>query len=259
MRFSGQATERKGYANIEDWYLGDSGQYLLGEIEARLDPILATTFGYYALQLGCPGLAGQLQKACRVKHCFTLGESGPAAQIQASPSMLPIASDSVDLVILMHHLSNNSEPHAILREVFRILIPEGKLVIIDFNPVSLWGLRHGLQSWLEKIPFKGHFYTAKRIDDWMRLLGFDQHRLFRVGYQPPILKPRLVRHLGWLEKGMRNWMPLFGTLNLMVYSKSISPMTPVRHRWVTRKLIPAKVARPSVGRGMKYDPKNQGL
>ena len=253
MRFSGQATEAKGFANIEDWYRSETGHYLLGELEARLNPILATTFGYYSLQLGCTGLAKHLQKSCRVKHQFTLGEDEGAAHTQASPSMLPIASDSVDLVVLMHHLSNTSEPHALLREVFRILIPEGKLVIIDFNPVSLWGLRHFLQSWLEHVPFKGHFFSAKRIDDWMRLLGFDQNRLYRVGYQPPIQKPGLLRHLSWLEKGMRNWLPLFGALNLMVYSKSISPMTPVRHRWVTRKLLPAKIARPSVGRNMKYD------
>ncbi len=253
MRFSKQTTESKGFANIEDWYLSETGQYLLEELEARLTPILATTFGYYSLQVGCAGLAGRLQQGCRVKRQFTLGETGQATNIEASPSMLPIASDSVDLVILMHHLSDTNEPHAILREAFRVLIPEGKLVIIDFNPKSLWGLRHFFQSWLEHVPFKGHFYTAKRIDDWMRLLGFDQSRLYRVGYLPPIQKPAIVRHLSWLEKGMRNWLPLFGALNLMVYSKNISPLTPVRHRWVTRKLLPAKVARPSVGRNMKYD------
>ena len=253
MRFSGQSAESKGFATIEEWYLGETGQYLFAELEARVSPVLATTFGYYSLQLGCEGLAAALQESCRVKHQFTLGEIDRAAQIQANPSMLPIASDSVDLVILMHHLSNSNEPHAILREVFRVLIPEGKLVIIDFNPISLWGLRHFFQSWLEHVPFNGHFFTAKRIDDWMRLLGFDQHHHIRVGYQPPIQKPGLIRHLSWLEKGMRKWLPVFGALNLMVYSKSISPLTPVRHRWVTRKLLPAKIARPSVGRGMKYD------
>lgn len=253
MRFSGQATEAKGFADIEGWYQSETGHYLLGELESVLNPVLATTFGYYSLQVGCASLARELQHACRVKHQFTLGESADNAQIQASPSMLPVASDSVDLVILMHHLSNTNEPHAVLREVFRILIPEGKLVIVDFNPVSLWGFRHLLQSWLEKVPFKGHFYTAKRIDDWMRLLGFEQHRHYRVGYQPPIQKPGLVRHMSWLEKGMRRWLPVFGTLNVMVYNKSISPMTPSRHRWVTRKLLPAKIARPSVGRNMKYD------
>ena len=253
MRFSGQPTETKGFADIEAWYGSETGQYLLAELETTLNPILATTFGYYSLQIGCSGLAPRIHESCRIKHQFTLAEWDQSAQIQANPSMLPIASDSVDLVVLMHHLSNTSEPHAILREAFRILIPEGKLVIIDFNPISLWGLRHFFQSWLEHVPFKGHYFTAKRVDDWMRLLGFDKNRVHRVGYLPPIQKPSVTRHLGWLEKGMRNWFPRFGALNLLVYSKSVSPLTPVRHRWVTRKLIPAKIARPSVGRHMKYD------
>lgn len=253
MRFWRQTTESKGFARIDDWYLGESGQYMLNELEERITPILSTTFGYYSLQIGCPGIASRLQESCRVKHQFTLDEPGLPARVHANPSMLPIASDSVDLVILMHHLSNTSEPHAVLREAFRVLIPEGKLIIIDFNPTSLWGLRNFFQSWLEHVPFKGHFYTARRIDDWMRLLGFDQDRFHRVGYLPPIQKSSITRHLSWLEKGTRNWLPMLGALNLLVYSKNISPLTPVRHRWVTRKILPGKIARPSVGRGMKYD------
>ncbi len=252
MRFIRQTTESKGFANINEWYLSRTGQYLFKELEEKINPLLATTFGYYSLQIGCPGLAAQLQQCCRVKYQFTLGETVSQTQVHANPSMLPIASDSVDLVILMHHLSNTSEPHAMLREAFRIMIPEAKLIIIDFNPISLWGLRHFFQSWLEHVPFKGHFYTAKRIDDWMRLLGFEQCRQFRVGYMPPIQKPSITRHLSWLEKGIRNWFPIFGALNLLVYSKSISPLTPVRHRWVTRKILPGKFVRPSVGRNMKY-------
>ena len=239
--------------NIDDWYLSETGQYLLKELGEKISPILSTTFGYYSLQIGCTGSAAQLQDSCRVKHLVTLDDRGCGAEIRATPSMLPIATDSVDLVILMHHLSNTDEPHAVLREAFRILIPEGKLIIIDFNPVSLWGLRHFLQGWLEYVPFNGHFYTAKRIDDWMRLLGFDQLGHHRIGYLPPIQKTSVTRHLSWLEKGTRKWLPLLGALNLLVYSKSISPLTPVRHRWVTRKLLQGKVPRPSVGRGMKYD------
>jgi len=253
MRFWGQTTESKGFANIDDWYLSETGQYLLGELTDRISPLLATTFGYYSLQIGCSGVAESLQDSCRVKHRFTLDDLGSQAEVRANPSMLPIASDSVDLVILMHHLSNTSEPHAVLREAFRILIPEGKLIIIDFNPMSLWGLRHFFQSWLERVPFKGHYFTARRIDDWMRLLGFDQYRHYRIGYLPPLQKASITRHLTWLEKGTKNWLPIFGALNLLVYSKSISPLTPVRHRWVARKILPGKIVRPSVGRDMKYD------
>jgi SAM-dependent methyltransferase len=253
MRFWPQATEKKRFAAIDDWYLGETGQILFSELEERISPILSTTFGYYSLQIGCPAMAERLLQSCRVKHQFTLDDLESTAKVQANPSMLPVASDSVDLVVLMHHLSNTSEPHAVLREAFRILIPEGKLIIIDFNPMSLWGIRNFFQSWLEHVPFKGHFYTAGRIDDWMRLLGFDQDRCFRVGYLPPIQKLSITRHLTWLEKGTRSWLPGLGALNLLVYSKNISPLTPVRHRWVTRKILPGKVVRPSVGRNMKYD------
>ena len=253
MRFWRQATEKKGFANIDEWYQSETGQYLFAELVDRISPLLATTFGYYSLQVGCAGLASKLQESCRIKHQFTLDDPESMAQIRSNTSMLPVASDSVDLVILMHHLSNTSEPHAILREAFRILIPEGKLVIIDFNPMSLWGLRYLVQSWLEHVPFNGHYYTARRIDDWMRLLVFDQEKHYRVGYMPPIQKPSITRHLGWLEKGTRNWLPVLGALNLLVYTKNISPLTPVRHRWVTRKILPGNIARPTVGRNMKYD------
>lgn len=253
MRFDRQGPESKRFASIDDWYLAETGQHLFEELEARINPILSTTFGYYSLQIGCQGMAASLQQSCRIKHQFTLDELASGAKIRANPSMLPVASDSIDLVILMHHLSNTGEPHAVLREAFRVLIPEGKLVIIDFNPVSLWGLRHACQSWLDHVPFTGHLYTARRIDDWMRLLGFDQYRHIRVGYLPPIQRPSVIRHLGWLEKSMRTVSPLLGALNLMVYTKNIAPLTPVRHRWVARKILPGNMARPSVGRSMKYD------
>ena len=87
----------------------------------------------------------------------------------------------------------------------------------------------------------------------MKLLGFDQQRLYRVGYILPIQHLALTRHLSWLEKGLKSWIKISTALNVLVFSKNLLPMTPVRQRWVTRKLLPGKVARPSVGRGMKYD------
>ncbi len=251
MRFWKPTQKAQVIANIDEWYDTETGQHLLSDLERFLAPVLSTSFGYYSLQIGCSSLSARLLENCRVKHQFSIGSLEAKAQIGATPSMLPIASDSVDLVILMHHLSNTREPHAVLREAFRILIPEGRLVIIDFNPLSLWGLRYFFQSWLDHPPFNGHYYTARRIDDWMRLLGFDQHRHERVGYAPPILQPSVTKHLSWLEKGTSRWLPVLSALNLMVYHKSISPMTPVRHRWATRRILPAKIARPTAGRGMR--------
>lgn len=238
---------------ISQWYQTPLGDILFSELKSRLDPVLATTFGYYSIQIGCAPNAQTLLEPCRVRYHFNLDANSNSLDVNAHPALLPIASDSVDLVILMHHLSHTKEPHAILREAFRVLIPEGKLIIIDFNPISFWGLRHFFQSWLEIIPWSGHFYTARRITDWMKLLGFDKQQRLQVGYMLPIHHAGLIRKLSWLEKGMKSWLPFSSALNVLVYNKNICPMTPVRHRWVARKLLPGKVARPLVGRGMKYD------
>ncbi len=243
----------KRYKNIDEWYQRPLGQQLFGDLKTQLDPVLATTFGYHALLIGCTSQAGRLLESCRVKRHFSIDNEIAGVDLQAYPSLLPVASDSVDLVVLMHHLSNTTEPHAILREASRVLIPEGKLIIVDFNPLSLWGVRHFFQSWLEQVPWSGHYYTARRLTDWMQLLGFDLQKHYRVGYMPPIHHGSVTRRLSWLEKGLKNWFRFSGALNLLVFDKNIAPMTPVRHRWVARKLLAGKIARPSVGRGMKYD------
>jgi len=247
---------KKRFSSMSDWYQTALGQFLLDELREKLEPVLSTSFGYYSIQIGCASESERLLKPCRVKRHFKLDKVVTGTDVCARSAFLPIANDSVDLVVLMHHLSATPEPHALLREVSRILIPQGKLIIIDFNPMSLWGLRHFFQSWLEQIPWSGHYFTAARLSDWMQLLGFDLQKHLKVGYLPPIQQPRVLRHLSWLEKGMRNWIKFSSALNVLVYDKNIIPITPVRQRWVARKILPGKVAsRPTVGRGMKYDKK----
>ena len=243
---------KKRYTSISDWYQTELGQFLLDELTEKLDPVLSTSFGYYSLQIGCAAESRSLLRSCRVRHHFNLDRHMLNTDICSHPGLLPISNDSVDLVILMHQLSTTDEPHALLREVSRVMIPQGKLVVIDFNPLSLWGLRHFFQSWLEQVPWSGHYFSASRLTDWMQLLGFDLQKQIKVGYLPPIQQPGVLKHLSWLEKGMRNWLKFSSALNVLVFEKNMVPLTRVRARWITRKILPAKVAtRPTAGRGMK--------
>jgi len=155
----------------------------------------------------------------------------------------------------MHALSQSSDPHAILREVDRILIQDGKLVIIDFNPVSLWGVRHLFQSWLDDAPWAGHFYTARRLDDWVSLLGFEQLHHYQCGHMLPLNYQKLIDKSHILSKFMQRWLAFSSALNVLVFEKNTIPLTPVRKQWVKRQILPPKVARPSVGRDMKYERK----
>lgn len=241
------------YESIDDWYASELGERLLSELEAEVEPVLATSFGYYAVHLGCVSMAERFQHHCRVRHYFTLSETAGAAGIQGKSYSLPIATDSVDLVVIAHDLSTSHDPHAILREAYRILIPNGKLIIVDFNPMSAWGIRRSFQVIGHNAPWQGHYYTASRLRDWMGLLGLDKRQCRSVGYLLPIRRASMARHFNWVERLMRRWVGFSGALNLLVYQKNITPLTPVRHRWRRRKLIQGGLPKPSVGRDMKYD------
>ena len=246
--------------SLSEWYRSDLGHYLSGRIAETMDGVLSTCFGYYALYLGCAEPAPTIMRGNRIKRLFLLGQEMPdadpgqaALDARIDYAALPIASDSSDLVVLAHALSQTAQPHALLREAHRVLIPDGKLVIIDFNPVSLWGLRHLFQSWLEDAPWAGHYYTARRLKDWASLLGFEllQHR--RTGHILPLGFSALIRRSRLFSKFSGRWLDFSGAVNLLVFEKATIPLTPVRsRRWVSPRLLGPKVARPSVGRGMKY-------
>ncbi len=238
---------------LNRWYQTPLGQYLLSQVKIRLDPVLSTSFGYYAVQLGGEELGVELMQGCRINHLFRMGQGSNAQDVLTDSDSLPVASDSIDMVILMHSLSLAQDPHAILREVNRVLIPDGKLIIIDFNPVSLWGLRHFLQSWLDDPPWAGHFYTAGRLKDWVSLLGFEQLHHFKCGYVLPVNYQRLISQSRIFSKFSERWLKFSAALNVMVFEKNTIPLTPVRKRWVKRQVLSPGVARPTLGRDMKYD------
>jgi SAM-dependent methyltransferase len=238
---------------LNRWYQTPLGQYLLQQVKKSLDPVLSTSFGYYAVQLGCEDLSAELMQDCRINHVFRMGQGPDTQDVLIDSSSLPVSSDSIDMVVLMHTLSLAKDPHAILREVNRVLIPDGKLIIIDFNPISLWGFRHLLQSWLDEAPWAGHYYTAGRLKDWVNLLGFDQLHHFKCGYVLPINYQNLILRSRIFSKFSERWLKFSAALNIMVFEKNTIPLTPVRKRWVKRQVLTPGVARPTLGRDMKYD------
>ena len=58
-----------------------------------------------------------------------------------SPRPCRFPNASLDLLVLPHTLELSVDPHMALREVERVLVPEGRVVIAGLNPLSLWGLR----------------------------------------------------------------------------------------------------------------------
>src|SRR5689334_12331066 len=135
---------------LRQWFQTPLGQYLLEKERAYLDDVTPDIFGYHALQLGMTEV--DFLRASRIAHRMRVAASGEP-DLYAKCHELPIATQSVDLVILPHVLEFADEPHQILREVDRVMMPEGRLVIVGFNPWSLWGLRSAMGFSRDRYPW----------------------------------------------------------------------------------------------------------
>ncbi len=149
---------------LHDWFETPLGQYLLEKERAYLDDVTPDVFGFHALQLGVPEV--DLMRASRIAHRLRIA-AHDHPDVFAKSHELPIATQSIDMVVLPHALEFAADPHGILREVDRVMMPEGRLVIVGFNPWSLWGLRSGIGLSRNEYPWNGNFVSLLRVKDWL--------------------------------------------------------------------------------------------
>jgi SAM-dependent methyltransferase len=101
-----------------------------------------------------------------------LGHEG-ARKIRAKAYHLPLQSNSVDMIILPHILEFDAYRFQTMREVERVLKPEGVVVIMNFNPLSLWVRYQYLWDKRLADSWRGHFISRHRVIDWLKLLNFE--------------------------------------------------------------------------------------
>jgi SAM-dependent methyltransferase len=159
------------------WYQTPRGK-LLQQLEADyLRRSITVSCQQVVLQIGGLGWENEfvdcsLYQSYTVLDAKKLGYS-MARKVQARSHHLPLQSDSVDMVILPHLLEFDAHRFQTMREIERVLKPEGLLVIINFNPWSLWVRYQYL--WDKKMAdsWSGHFISRVRILDWLKLLNFE--------------------------------------------------------------------------------------
>jgi len=242
---------------LKRWYTTALGQNLQQSEQTVLEQVLPNLFGFHLLQLGRP-MESDLLRPSRIAHHLVmedlpqsfLGEPRMGeGRLMGQPEMLPIASDSIDVLLLPHTLEYLSRPHDVLREAERVLIPEGHVAILGFNPWSLFGLRRLLCGWRNMSPWCGHFYSTLRLKDWLALLGFDTVLVQHYFFRPPLQNEGIMRRLSILERGGSRYGSPFGGGYLLVAKKRVSTLTPIKPRWRSRRsLITVSPAEPTAQR-----------
>ena len=217
---------------LQEWFATPPGQYLLEKEQAYLDDVTPDIFGFHAMQLGMPEV--DLLRESRIAHRVRIA-AADRPDVYAKCHELPLATNSIDMVLLPHVLEFAAEPHAILREVDRVMMPEGRLVIVGFNPWSLWGLRSSVGFSRNDYPWNGRFVSLPRVKDWLALLGFDVNAGRLVGYAPPFDNVKLRRTFDFMEPAGDRWWAVGGAVYMLQAIKRVRGMRLLTPAWQEQK------------------------
>jgi SAM-dependent methyltransferase len=257
-------TREQSIIELGSWLKTPPGQYLLAWEQQRLDEAVVDAFGFHALQLGLPDI--DALRANRMPHQWLCSDAPPTALSTALPALprpalhcefdaLPFPNASIDLVVLPHALELARDPHQALREVERVLVPEGRVVIVGLNPVSLWGLQqragHAKRGigWGRGrpmvLPSAGEFIGYWRLRDWLRLLSFEVDAARFGCWRPALRSQKWLDRWGWMDRVGDRWWPVLGAVYFVTAVKRVRGMRLVgllKHHNAKSRAAPAAVA-----------------
>lgn len=218
-----QLQHRNIAQQLSNWYRVKQRQVLLEQIQAVSRSWLDACFGYYAAEISLLDQSMNRFHPENIPVKFRFGTVHSSAVIDFEN--LPVDSESLDFIVVCHVLEFVDNPYSLLREIDRALIPEGKLLIISFNPYGWQGISRFFRSRVTA-PWCGHFYSLHRIQDWLSVLGFD---VVAAGYA--LIPSKSGDHWPRLSWKYIGHLPLLYSISALYSSKRVSSLKPLGRRW----------------------------
>jgi SAM-dependent methyltransferase len=259
-----KADSEQSIIALEGWLQTPAGVYMRAWEQRCLDNLTVDIFGYNAVQIGLPQIDAlaanrmpskwlvdrRVRPESRVSSTL-VGASGvdllAGAQPHPAPAArpvaltcdfteLPFASQSLDLVVLPHVLEFSTDPHQVLREVERVLIPEGQVIICGFNPTSLWGARHLLRrvGGASFLPPTEALITMPRMKDWLKLLNMGASHSHLGCYAPACRTDKWLQRYAFMDNAGPRWWPFFGGVYVIQAIKRVKGMHLIGPAWAKK-------------------------
>jgi len=248
----------------QEWLETSLGGALLQQEARVVEDALDGVFGDYCLQLGLWGENRTFMRFTRTRRCSLIAQTSEGKPCAVgNMHQLPVESDSIDAVLLPHTLDYSDRPHAILREVDRVLRRDGQLIILGFKPVGLWGLRRLIPG-AGIPPGADHLISDRRLKDWLQLLDMRIERTSRYFFRWPLPGNKAGGSGKWERRGQA-WWPELAACYMLSARKRVSTLTPVRPLWRRQPKVVAGLAEPSTRTSQisrtrfdrrKFDPSN---
>lgn len=235
--------------NQANWYQTLSGKASLDTLDDLCAETLSEIFGYYAVEMGLISEQHSLLQHSRITAGVRLFDETSKAMVQTpfekddnhpasiigTTKQLPIATDNVDLVIASHTLESSEDPHQVLREIDRVLVPEGHCILIGFNPSPVSQLRDQLgqliRAGLKRDENTCRMRSVTRVKDWFSLLGYEVMDVHYMGMRPAINNQKLFKALSWLERLGDYAGPVLGNMYVIHAKKQMLAMRPDKKVW----------------------------
>lgn len=233
---------------MAQWFESCLGNLMLAAEQLELNQLLPTVFGYHLVQLG--GIPRYQYQNCIIRDHIFITEKPEAgfegSVIQASLMELPLQEESVDLFVIPHVLEFSETPLKIINEVYNILIPGGKVIILGFNPSSLMGIAKFLRIKAHDFPWSNRFHSVSRIKNWLQNSGLNtlDHKSFC--FVPPFSNPKWLTKFNFLETvGPLIW-PFWGDIYILIAKKEAIPVNPLKVKKYRKKItVPSGYPEPS--------------
>ncbi len=225
---------RDAIDDVTTWFASPLGKALVEAEQQAIADATHSVFGYHLLQLGISGQL-DLTEASRISHRFALHprpEPNTRLSALADFNHLPLPTETLDAVLLHHVLDFSQSPHHLLREATRVVIPRGHLIIVGFNPWSLWGIGSRLaQLFSCKARWRHQYLRLGRLLDWLKLLDVEPIDIYQGFFPPPLPQEGAIKHLQWMERWGKRWHLPWGGFYLIVARKDHVALTPIKPTW----------------------------
>ena len=213
-----------------EWYSSLKGELLQQQEIEFLKRCITVSCKQQILQIGALGWEDKYID-CSLYTNFVIIDNKArgceeSLKIQSTADLMPIKTESIDLIILPHLLEFEHHQHHVLREIERILKPEGKLIILSFNPWRLYAHWQYFKYREKKDPWQGLFFRRAKKIDWLKLLNFEIETV--VAFNFDLKKPEFRR-----IENMKTRDYIFSAAYAVVAIKrryNLIPLTPVRAR-----------------------------
>jgi hypothetical protein len=129
----------------------------------------------------------------------------------------------------MHVLEFMEDPSLLLDQIYQALVPQGQVLIIGFNPLSLWGLAQYFKS-SKEFPWGGKFHSQMHIKTLLQKTGFSLLAKKTLCFRPPILNRKIWHSLLVMEPLGQFLLPDLGGVYFLSARKKVFGMNPILDR-----------------------------